>query len=170
MDACRQPRFLYRIALRRGRGFESRRMRHIRYSFRAPSKRSAKARSLRAFAFLQVRPPDRIACQQTAGRRKLNPPRGITGPPQPDLTLVLDASVGRSVNLFTEPAGQLNFNASLRSRHAHLAPTHDFKEEIACQCAITPSFRSSPPCCSPVAPATTDSTMTTIARWVIRKP
>jgi len=138
--------------------------------FEPPSKRSAKARSLRAFAFLRVRPPDRIACQQTAGRRKLNLPRGITGPPQPDLTLVLDASAGRSVNRFTEPAGQLNFNASLRSRYAHLAPTHDFKEEIACQCAITPSFRSSPPRCSPVAPATTDSTMTTIARWVIRKP
>ena len=31
------------------------------------------------------------------------------------------------MNLFTELAGQLNFNASLRSRHAHLAPTHDFK-------------------------------------------
>ncbi|MFX1712931.1 hypothetical protein J0G12_19630 [Stutzerimonas stutzeri] len=106
----------------------------------------------------------------TPGRRKANLPRGVTKLHQPDLTLVLDASNGCSVNPITEPAGQLNFNASLRSRHAHLAPTHDFKEEIACPCAITPSFRSSPPCCSPVAPAITDLTMTTIARWVIRKP
>lgn len=145
-------------------------MRHTDSRFEPHSKRSKKARSLRAFAFLQVRQRSADRLPALLDRCKPNPPRGDAEPPQSDLTLVLDASAGCSVNLFTEPAGQLNFNAPLRSRHAHLAPTHDFKEEIACPCAITPSFRSSPPRCSLVAPATTNSTMTTIARWVIRKP
>ena len=58
----------------RGRGFESRRMRHIDSRFESRSKRSDKARSLRAFSFLHTifRPLPSIGQKPTPG--KCRPP------------------------------------------------------------------------------------------------